>query len=65
MTWEEFESELKRIAGVNVNRDSDGYVVVCLGALKIDYFLINNETVLDNYMAHHYITLIRMLAACM
>lgn len=66
MTHEAFESELKRIAGVTVTRDNDdlgNYLVVNVGDLKMDYFLINHDTEIDNYMAWHYITLIRMLAA--
>lgn len=66
MTYEAFESELKRIAGVTVTRDNDdlgNYLVVNVGGLKMDYFLRQNDDILDSYMCWHYITLIRMLAA--
>lgn len=68
MTFEEFESELKRIAGVFLIRENDdpcSYLVVHVGGLKMDYFLRQNDDILDSYMCWHYITLIRMLAACM
>lgn len=66
MTFEEFESELKRIAGVSVTSENDGpcsYLVVHVGGLKMDYFLRQNDDILDGYMCWHYITLTRMLAA--
>lgn len=68
MTFEEFESELKRVAGVTVARENDdpcSYLVVHVAGLKMDYFLRQNDDILDSYMCWHYITLIRMLAACM
>lgn len=48
---EAFESELKSIVHV--------------AGLKMDYFLRQNDDILDNYMARHYISVIRMLADCM
>lgn len=66
MTPDEFVSKLKRIAGVSVSRESDdlgAYLVVNVGGLKTDYFLMKYDTDLDNYMTCHYITLIRMLSA--
>ena len=66
MTWKEFESELKRIAGVTVTREDDSpcsYIVVHVGGLKMDYFLRQDDELLDIYMCWHYITLTRMLAA--
>lgn len=67
MTWGSFESELKRIAGVSVSRESDDlgdYLVVNVGGLKIDYFLLKFDDI-DKYMVFHYITLTRMLATFM
>lgn len=68
MTWAEFESELTSIAGVSVIRENDdprSYIVVHVGGLKTDYFLRQNNEILDSYMCRHYITLIRMLATFM
>lgn len=67
MTWESFESELKRVAGVHLDYGYDGadkYMFVSVGGLKVDCFLIKHEGVIDEYMALHYIILIRMLADC-
>lgn len=68
MTWEVFENELKNTKGVKVSHESDAlgnFLVVYIGKIKTDYFLISHVNNPDNYMAHHYILLVRMLAACM
>lgn len=66
MTWMEFVKELKSIAGVRVTGESDNlgnYVVVHIGKIRADYFLISRIEKPDAYMAWHYISLVRMLAA--
>lgn len=68
MTWTEFETELKNIKGVNVRYESDAlgnFLIVHIGKIKTDYFLISHINNPDSYMAHHYILLVRMLAAYM
>ena len=68
MTWKDFETELKNIAGVSViheKGDSYNFMSVSVGGLKIDYFLIKYENNIDKYMAIHYITIIRLLATFM
>lgn len=68
MTWKEFESELNIIDGVFAFREVSGvseYLVVSVRGRRIDYFLIINTAVSDKYMAHHYMSVIRMLAARM
>lgn len=68
MTWKEFESELNIIDGVFAFREMSGdleYLVVSVRGRRIDYFLIISTAVSDKYMAQHYISVIRMLAACM
>ena len=66
MTYEAFKSELTRIAGVTVTHEIVGvcnYLVVAVGDLVMDYFLMKDGDDLDNYMSWHYITMLRMLAA--
>ena len=66
MTWEDFERELKRTKGVYVTHENDvlgNFLIVHIGEIKTDYFLISHINNPDNYMAHHYIFLVRMLAA--
>lgn len=68
MTWAEFESELNIIDGVFAFREMSGdfeYLILSVRGRRIDYFLIISTTVSDKYMAQHYISVIRMLAACM
>lgn len=68
MTWEAFESELKNIKGVTVRHESDdlaNFLIVYIGKIKSDYFLISYNDSPNTYMACHYISLVRMLAACM
>ena len=68
MSWKEFESELNIINGVfafREMRDDLKFLVVSFRGRRIDYFLILNSSDCDKYMAHHYISVIRMLAACM
>lgn len=68
MTWGEFESELKNIKGVSVRHESDAlgnFLIVHIGEIKTDYFLISHINNPDRYMSYHYILLVRMLAACM
>lgn len=68
MTWEAFESELNIIDGVFAFRETSGkyeFLVVSVRGRRIDYFLIISTAVSDDYMARHYISLTRMLAACM
>lgn len=68
MTWEDFERELKSIRGVYVTHENDclgSFLLVHIGKIKTDYFLISHVNAPDTYMAHHYILLVRMLAVCM
>ena len=68
MTWDEFASELKNIAGVSVTYENDvlgNFLIVHIGEIKTDYFLISHINNPDAYMAHHYTTLVRMLVAFM
>lgn len=67
MTWDEFESELNIINGVFAFRETSGkyeFLVVSVRGRRIDYFLILDSSDCDKYMAYHYTTLVRMLAAC-
>lgn len=66
MTWEDFESELKNIKGVTVSHENDdlgNFLIVHIGKIKTDYFLISHINNPDTYMSYHYILLVRMLAA--
>ena len=66
MTWEEFESELKNVNGVTVWHENDAlgdFLIVRIGEIKTDYFLVSHEHDPDTYMSRHYITLVRILAA--
>lgn len=68
MTWEEFESNLSDIAGVSVTHENDvlgKFLIVHIGKIKTDYFLISRVNAPDTYMTHHYILLVRALAGCM
>lgn len=68
MTWDEFASKLKNIPGVHVRYESDAignYLIVHIGKIKTDYFLISHINNPDDYMARHYISLVRTIVACM
>ena len=65
MTWADFETNLNIIDGVFAFREMSGdfeYLIVSVRGRRIDYFLIISTAVSDDYMARHYISVIRMLA---
>lgn len=68
MTWDEFEGKLKNMTGVHVRHESDtigNFLIVDIGKIKTDYFLISHINNPDDYMARHYISLVRTIVACM
>lgn len=68
MTWKEFESELIKIPGVYTIHETDDlgeFLIVHIGNVKIDYFLISHLSNPDVYMTYHYLLLVRILAARM